>query len=218
MDPTASYWPGVRTGRGRDPTLDQAGVATHQKKAGRLRAWLVFIDESGLLLLPVVRRTWSRRGQTPVLWHRGRHRQKVSAIAALCVSPDRREVRLYFQLLVDETFDSKAVLVFVKQLSRHLRTSMVLVWDRSKTHRGAQTKTFLDLRRSLQFYFPPYAPELNPVEYVWSYLKTNPLANLACFDVDLLATVGRRHARSLQRKPDLLRSFIHHSPLSLRLR
>jgi transposase len=58
-----------------------------------------------------------------------------------------------------------------------------------------------------QFYFPPYAPELNPVEYVWGYLKTNPLANLACPEVSVLAATGRRHARSLQHKPGLLRSL-----------
>ena len=183
-----------------------------------MKAWLVFIDESGLLLLPVVRRTWSRCGQTPVLWHIGRHRQKVSAIAALCVSPDRDEVRLYFQLLVEETFDSQAALTFVRQLYRHLRAPMALVWDLSKIHRGPRVKTFLASTGSLHFHFPPYAPELDPVEYVWSYLKTKPLANLACPDVDLLAVIGRRHARSLQRKETLLRSFIAHSPLSLRLR
>jgi DDE superfamily endonuclease len=165
----------------------------------------------------VVRRTWGRRGQTPVLWHIGRHRRKVSVIAALCVSPDRQAVRLYFQLLVEQNFDSDAVLVFVKHLSRHLHAPMALVWDRSKTHRGAEVRSFLYLARSLPFYFPSYAPELNPVEYVWSYLKTKPLANLASPNVDHLATIGRRHARSIQRKPNLLRSFLRHSPLSLRL-
>jgi len=178
----------------------------------------VFIDESGLLLLPVVRRTWGRRGCTPVLWHRGRHRQKVSVIAALCISPDRREVRLYFQLLVEANFTAAAVLAFVQQLTRQLRAPLALVWDRSTTHRGLGVATFLDVVGSVQFSFPPYAPELNPVEYVWSYLKTKPLANLACPDVEALATVGRRHARSLQHRPHLLRSFVSHSPLPLRLK
>ena len=192
-------------------------MAAHQKKARRLNAWLVFLDESGLLLLPVVRRTWGRRGCTPVLWHRGRHRQKVSAIAALCVSPDRRRVRLYFQLLIDANFTAAAVLAFLHQLARHLQAPFALVWDRSTTHRGLAIATFLDVVGAVQFAFPAYAPELNPVEYVWSYLKTKPLANLACPDVDVLATVGRRHGRSLQRRPHLLRAFLRHSPLPLRL-
>jgi transposase len=177
----------------------------------------VFLDESGLLLLPVVRRTWSRCGQTPVLRHVARNHKKVSAIAALCVSPDRREVRLYFQLLVDENFTSVAVLGFLKQLARHFRDPLLLVWDRAKIHRGLHIEVFLDVVEWRQFYFPPYAPELNPVEYLWSYLKTNPLANLAYPEVALLAAAGRRHARSLQHKSALLRSFIRHSPLSLRL-
>ena len=67
-------------------------------------------------------------------------------------------------------------------------------------------------------FFSPYAPELNPIEYVWGYLKLNPLANLAFFDLEQLTTTARRHARSPQRKPDLLRSFLRHSPLPLRLR
>lgn len=178
---------------------------------------MVFIDESGLLLLPVVRRTWGPRGRTPVLWHIGRHRRKVSVIAALCVSPERRTVRLYFQLLVEKNFDAAAVLAFSKQLARHLRAPMALVWDRSNTHRTADIRDFFARTGSCHFHFPSYAPELNPVEYVWSYLKTKPLANLACPDVDQLAIVGRRHARSIQRQPHLLRSFIAHSPLSLRL-
>jgi transposase len=152
-----------------------------------------------------------------VLWHIGRHRRKVSVIAALCVSPSRRVVRLYFQALVEQNFDAAAVLAFSKQLHRHLRAPMALVWDRSNTHRTAAIRDFLAGSGSRHFHFPAYAPELNPVEYVWSYLKTKPLANLACPNVEALAVVGRRHARSVQRQRHLLRSFIHHSPLSLRL-
>ena len=66
-------------------------------------------------------------------------------------------------------------------------------------------------------FLPAYAPELNPVEYVWGYLKVNPLANLAPLDVNLLLSVTRRQGRKLQREEKLLRSFIHHSPLPLRL-
>lgn len=152
-----------------------------------------------------------------MLRHVARNHKKVSAIAALCVSPDRRQVRLYFQLLVDENFNSAAVLGFLRQLARHLHDPLLLFWDRAKIHRGLSTAVFLDVMGWQQFYFPPYAPELNPVEYLWGYLKTKPLANLACPEVALLAKAGRRHARSLQHRPSLLRSFIRHSPLALRL-
>ncbi|MFZ0887835.1 MAG: transposase [Candidatus Binataceae bacterium] len=123
-------------------------------------------------------------------------------------------MRLYFQLLVDANFNSAAVLGFLKQLTRHFRQPLLLVWDRAKIHRGLRTQVSLDIMDWFQFYFPPYAPELNPVEYVWSYLKTNPLANLACPDVDLLAAAGRRHGRSLQHKHGLLRSLHPAQPAS----
>jgi len=116
----------------------------------------------------VVRRTWSRRGQTPVLRDVGGKRKKVSAIAALCVSPERREVRRYFQLRVDQNFNAAAVRGFLGQLARHFRGPLLLVWDRAKIHRAPATAVFLDVLEWWQFYFPPYAPELNPVEYLWS--------------------------------------------------
>lgn len=54
---------------------------------------------------------------------------------------------------------------------------------------------------------PPYAPELNPVELLWAYLKRNPLANFAALDAAHLAHVATRHVQRLRRRPDLLRSF-----------
>ena len=96
---------------------------------------------------------------------------------------------------------------------------MVLIWDRLNAHRAVRVQTFLaDHPQLVTEFFPPYAPELNPVEYVWGYLKLNPLANLAFFDLEELTTTARSQTRSLQRKLGLLRSFLRHSPLSLRLR
>jgi transposase len=66
-------------------------------------------------------------------------------------------------------------------------------------------------------YLPPYAPELNPVEYLWAYLKTNPLANDPAFDLHTLAHRARRAAHSVQRGEDLLRSFFRYTGLPLRL-
>ncbi len=67
------------------------------------------------------------------------------------------------------------------------------------------------------FFLPAYAPELNPVEYAWGYLKMNPLANRPTFETAELAALARRHTRALQRNQSLLRSFLRHSPLFLRL-
>lgn len=66
-------------------------------------------------------------------------------------------------------------------------------------------------------YFPPYAPELNPVEYAWAHTKMNPMANMTAMELDTLAKNTRGNMRALQKKQHLLRSFFKKSRLSLRL-
>jgi hypothetical protein len=199
--------------------VGQTGLACHQKKAHRLNAWLVFLDESGFMLAPLVRRSWAPCGQTPVLYQRGRHHKKVSAIAALCISPQRDEVRLYFRLYPGGDVDSTRVTDFLRNLNNELDGNWCLIWDRLNAHRSKQTNRWLDgAKRLWTFFFPSYAPELNPVEYLWSWAKMNPLANHPFFDIDDLAVEARRAARALQHKPSLLRSFVQHSPLFLRLK
>lgn len=67
-------------------------------------------------------------------------------------------------------------------------------------------------------FLPPYAPELNPVENIWSYLKQNPLANFAATDIDELFRTTQQATQQISARPDLLRSFVKEVPLFLRLR
>src|SRR5262249_49248161 len=72
-------------------------IATAAQARG---AHLVFLDESGYMLNPTVRRTWAPRGQTPILraWDR---RDRISAISSISVSPRNRTLCLHFELLPD---------------------------------------------------------------------------------------------------------------------
>lgn len=178
----------------------------------------MFLDESGLLMAPLVRRSWALCGQPPLLQQRGAHHRKVSAAAVLCVPPTRNDVRLYFRLYPEADIRAPQTIAFLRHLGRELGAPWLLLWDRLNAHRARCTRDFLATQAFLHtFFFPSYAPELNPVEYLWSYLKTNPLANLAYFDLNSLAASTRHHARQVQHRPDLLRSFVQHSPLFLRL-
>ena len=170
-------------------------------------------------MAPLVRRSWAPRARTPVLSQRTRSHQKVSIIAALCASPARDRVRCFFRLHPDANLTAALIVDFLRQLARQLRTPIVLIWDRLQAHRGKTVQAYLHETPMIRsILLPPSAPELNPTEYLWSYLKTNPLANLAPLDLATLTAAARHHARSLQRNEALLRSFIRHSPLSLRLK
>lgn len=193
-------------------------MAAGKKNATRLKAFLVFLDETGLMMAPLVRRSWSRRGQTPILSQRTRSHQKVSAIAALCIAPNRDRVQLFFRLHLNANINSLLVIDFLRQLRKQINQPLVLIWDRLQAHRAKKVQAFFQNTPNVHsVLLPPYAPELNPVEYVWSYIKLNPMANYAFFDIDTLASTARRSGRSLQRTQTLLRSFIHHSPLPLDL-
>jgi len=171
-----------------------------------------------MLLAPLVRRSWAPRGQTPVFYQRGRHRQKVSIIAALSVSPRRGRVGFYCSLAPHLNVDTSWLVAFLHALARHFRGSVILVWDRWTTHRSVAVRAFLERhpRFSVQL-LPAYAPELNPVEKVWGYLKLNPLANLAATNAEELARIAGRHSRRLSRSPHLLRGFIRSCHLFSRL-
>lgn len=166
-------------------------------------------------MLPIVRRTWSPRGHTPVLYHAGRHRDKVSSMSAITVSPGRKRLRLFIRFYPVRNVTSHEVVLFVQQLLRHLRGPIILVWDRSNTHRGGETKPWLTRhrRRVLVEYFPAYAPELNPDEHIWTHLKYHRLANHGESDVRVLHRKLLYHAARLKQEQALLWSCIRAAKL-----
>jgi len=170
-------------------------------------------------MAPLVRRTWAPIGQTPILYQRTGAREKVSMIGALTVSPRRRRVGLYFSLLTNQNVKAGNLIPFLRELRVHLGGRFLLVWDRLNVHRGVRTQEFLARLKTVRAEFlPPYAPELNPVEGLWGYLKMNPLANHAPRDADELADKAGWIVREVQDDTHLLRSFIRRTPLSLCLK
>jgi transposase len=150
-------------------------LAPCKKNATRLAAHLVFIDESGFLLIPSVRKTWSPVGQTPILVHRYSH-ERISAISGIAVSPKRFHCTLYCQLYEDN-IQGEEVAVFLRHLLRQVRGHLIVLLDNGKTHRGDPVGELLARTSRLHLVpFPPYAPELNPDEGVWNHLKCT-LAN-----------------------------------------
>lgn len=186
-------------------------MASDKKKAARMGAHIVFVDESGFQLTPSLRRTWAPRGRTPSVRHWQR-RDKVSAISGLSVSPARKRVGLYWQLHRDNARRDE-VCGFLRHLLRHLRGRVIVVWDNSNTHKGEPIRELCrDFGRLHIEALPPYAPELNPDEGVWASLK-GVLANGCPDDVDELARDLVDSLCELKRCPATLRSCFHRSDL-----
>lgn len=155
--------------------MEDPNVAAGKKNAAQLGAHLVFSDESGFLLVPSVHKTWAPRGKTPIFYHSYR-RDKISVISAISVSPKSRRLGLYFELC-EENITRVEACDFVRNLLRHLRGPVILLWDNGRIHEGEEVEELLeDFPRLQLLTFPAYAPELNPDENVWSWTKTR-LAN-----------------------------------------
>jgi transposase len=136
----------------------------------------------------------------------------VSVISALTVAPRRRRLGLYFDLYV-RNITGTEVITFLRQLLRHLRGEIVLLWDGGKIHRRRDVQAFLRRHPRVQAHcFPGYAPELNPDEFVWTQAKRE-LSNI---DHDGLVPLTRHVIRSLRRirrSQALLRSCLYASDL-----
>jgi transposase len=165
----------------------------------------VLIDESGFFLNPTVRKSQAPKGQTPVLESFAGHRDKVSAIAALSVSPRAGRVGLYFATETDRYISNVEVADFLRELLRHLRGRVVVLWDGGPNHKGEPIRDVLRRYGRLHVErLPAYSPELNPVECVWSYLKYGKLANFVPGNVSHLDDVVLEHLIDSKFTPGLL--------------
>jgi transposase len=183
-------------------------MAENSNKKSETGAHLVFLDESGFLMAPLLRRTQAPRGKTPILKQKASHRDHVSAISALSYSPIRNLPCLYFQTLPEGHFNNERVAAFVRQLLRHLRGSVILVWDRGNMHKGPSIRQLqADFPRLSLELLPPYAPHLNPVEALWNYLKYDELANYAPTGVDELDQTLIAQFQDVRRNRRRLQTF-----------
>lgn len=175
------------------------------------------IDESGLLMAPLVRRTWAPRGRTPEQAQGCGTRQKVSVAAALWLSPPRDRLGLFARTLVNDYFDNWYSAAFLEALLAELPDRVVVVWDGGSMHQGDpidQLQGLMADRLSLER-FPPYAPHLCPVEPLWGWLKYGRLCNFA--PEDALQLDGRVTAElsTIRDDQELLRGLWHGSDLPL---
>jgi len=189
-------------------------MAADKKGAARWRQPIVFLDESGFMLQPTVRRTWAPSGQTPILIESAR-RDRLSAIGAFSISPVRRRMDFFFQLH-DRNIDTSLLIPFLCDLHHCFRRRVVLIWDNLRAH--FKTAKYFAIKHPSWFRFEPlpsYCPELNPVEGVWSYVKHGCQANFAPTDVDHLRQQTTGSLSSLRRNQNLLPRFLEHTKLLL---
>jgi transposase len=114
----------------------------------------------------------------------------------------------YFRLY-SGSINKERVVEFLQHLMRHIPGDILIVWDRLTAHRSRLVRDFIEAQegRVEVEWLPAYAPELNPVEYLWGQLKHHELPNFCPRDLWHLGTEARRRLRRMQRRPSLIVAF-----------
>jgi transposase len=182
-----------------------------KEKAARQHLTLVFVDESGFYLLPSVVKTYAPRGQTPTLYE-WQTRDHLSVMGAVTSEGD------VYSLVREESLNGLHTIEFLVHLMQMVGKRLLVIWDRSRIHRRAEAQAFLAEPASRHVHvelLPPYAPDLNPAEWLWSHLKEAELHNLACLDLEQLHTEFHLALGRVRNTPALVRSFFEAAGLSL---
>ena len=172
-------------------------LARSQKKAKREGRLIVFIDESGLSERPTRVRTWAPKGQTPIIQFHFNWTH-ISVIAGLS------RTNCLFRLH-EGSIKKEQHVDFLKALRAHLKQPLLIIWDGLKAHRSKLVREHLDSTHgAVQVAFPPSSPDLNPVEFLWAWLKRHTLANFCPANLDQLTVTARNKLKSAQRRPSII--------------
>lgn len=174
------------------------------REAQRKQAVLLFLDEAGVHEDHPVGTTWGARGQTPMVRVTGK-RRRVNVISA--ISP---RGRLWFRCFRG-MLTAPLYVEFLQGLIHDVRKKVIVIHDRHPAHVAAATRRFIaDNRSRVTVYeLPAYAPDLNPDEHVWSYVKgtfrRDPLRGDESIDAAVESVM-----REIKRSPAFVKTFFEH--------
>jgi transposase len=99
---------------------------------------------------------------------------------------------------------------FLKHILQHVEGDILIVWDNLSAHTSNLVQHFIASQDRLDcLHLPPYAPDLNPVEFLWSYLKKTQLGNVCCQSLEQLRYEIRKALERVRHKRDILLAFVH---------
>jgi transposase len=198
-------------------------VGVGKRVAAQHDAWLCFEDEAGQTVRPPKARTWARRGHTPEITVSGKGSGRISIAGLVCLKPGARSRLIYRTRLhrgrkgERRSFAESDYAALLDAAHQQLGAPIVLIWDNLNTHISAAMRTLIAARDWLHVIrLPAYAPDLNPVEHVWSHLKRSP-GNLATHGIDHLAAIVKNRLKRIQYRPELTNAFFTHTGLTLDL-
>ena len=173
-----------------------------QARAKRAGAQVFFLDEAGFQSDPPLGRTYGLKGQTPVVITSGQ-RQSINVISAVTARGE------FWAATYTGKLDAESFVAFLKNFMKGRRRQVFLVVDGHPAHKANLVKQLIkDMKGRLELHFlPPYAPDLNPDEFVWSYMKENGVSKRPLKQNESMRDRVEEDLGKIRMNPELVRSF-----------
>ena len=173
-----------------------------KQRAKRLGAKIFFLDEAGFQSDPPLGRTYGLKGRTPVVRTSGQ-RQSLNVISAVNARGE------FWAVTYTGKLDAEAFVAFLENFMQGRTGKVFLVVDGHPAHKANLVKAYVQkLQGRLELHFlPPYAPDLNPDEFVWSHMKNNGVSKKPLKKNESLRKRIEQDLSALKDNRALVRSF-----------
>jgi transposase len=190
----------------RDPKMVQwwlqEAYPKLKRRAQRERARIFFLDEAGFQSDPPLRRTYGLKGKTPVVVTSGQ-RQSLNVISAVNARGE------FWAATYTGTLNAEAFVAFLQNFMKGRRGKVFLVADGHPAHKANKVTDYVaSLEGRLELHpLPAYAPDLNPDEFVWSYMKNNGVSKKPLKKNESLKATVEEDLNKIKSNRELVRSF-----------
>lgn len=161
-----------------------------------------FLDEAGFTTDDTKGRTWSEKGKTPIVTVDGR-RQRINVISAVSSNG------AFWSKVYNGKLESDLFIDFLIDLLKRQKGPIFLILDSLPLHKSKAVLEFVETNsHMIQLHFlPTYAPELNPDELVWNYMKGRGTVKRPLRHKESLKHRVTSDLRAIKRNRKLVRSF-----------
>jgi transposase len=173
-----------------------------RRRAKKHGAKIYFLDEAGFHSDPVLGRTYGLKGHTPVVATSGQ-RQSINAISAVNAKGE------FWYNVYSGKLNAARFVQFLQDLMKGRRERVFLVVDGHPSHKAKLVQACVEsFAAKLELHFlPPYAPDLNPDEFVWGYAKTNGVSKKPLQQNESLKERVISDLEAIKRDRNLVKSF-----------
>jgi transposase len=187
--------------------MENPTIRSLKKKALEEDYELYFHDESTLQLCANVVKTYSPKGETPLLTLQDTKGYQYACLASSINS----EGKMFFQIR-ETSFKGDGIIEYLKELLATTRRKILLIWDNATWHKSQKVKDFLNTELGQRLWVantPPYSPEFNPDELVWANLKRVQIPNRTAKNLKELKEIAHKGMSKIQDSIELVQSFFN---------